>query len=1660
MTIVGYNRGTPRQIARQAAAILNVDAASNTATGLVRGEKPVVIDLSYHVGAIQLTPSRGEQWYIVQAPWPTPKPGVTWILDSKIPFNTPEITLPATEGQQQIGTGAGPIQLHGSQINANGPLRLANADSSLLDTIRRARRGDTGGGALPDAATVDNGSLAYGIGTPLKQPNTTTPVYTQNGQWIPLLGSGNVNLSDLTQVFQNTLNTTINLAGSAFQLPAGGIPESMLTTDIQNLLGLAGTALQYSDITGTPAAGDPVVSNGSGGLEWGTPGSGGVSTSDWNSLLTLLFGTPVIGTILEVAVIPLLEIANISGLQDALNNLLDLSTWTTFLSDSNAALGQAGSDIGHFVLGLQNIPQGNVQGLVAALASFLSLSTWNSFLADANAALGSLGVDLPSLITALGNIPISSVAGLTGSLAGLLPLSTWTTFLTDANAALGTGGSDLGHLILGLGAIPIANITDLSTYTQYFNTLGQFDASQLFNVANIPMLAISRITGLTGYLSNLSSSGVLALAGLASGSLPAGITLPGGQLTGLATGIGSWLTGGGALPSATTLGASGLTGLAAGIATWLTSGGALPAATTATIGQVTSLPGYLTNLSSSGVLALAGLALGALPVGITLGAAGLTGLATGVGTWLTSGGALPAATTLGAGGLTGLATGVGTWLTGGGVLPSATILSGFGNVIDASSNPLSGYLTNMTSSGTFTPLQQLIDGTVGGTNNPVSSLIALINNISVRFFSEIPTGVINGVNTLFNLTQTATSGTLQVFVNGLLQRYGTDYTTSGAAVTLANAPGVGDTVHAMYQVGTTGGGMPYATVDSLMQSITGSTTTGGGGLSGMATWFTDLTGLMGSPTGLGTGVPVLPGVNSIPLLGPVQSQITSFIDNALGAGGSSFPWNFPLGFGNQTNTMGQVGTQISNGEHLAQQVLDTVVQQYTGTTNTGNSVQQLVSALNQQPGGSLGSVIPAEVLPDITAEMSSGIQAAHEVATSATTDLAAVLEYAQQESAQALGSFVQNTNVQTAIANAVSQGSVDALVTALNGIPVIGAPLAQLASSFTGHLTGLVNNWQGTTLPSAATPQVNAAAAAAANQQLQLAALTASIQSQLPHFYGGGNAGLSFQQTFTGTLPSGWVTPLAPGAGLVYNCALNTAQQASTDTQTVSGIWNVADNYPKMLILRSNATMTSYHYAIIQSNTSTNNCRIGVVVGGVNTPLGSAFGLPGSGALVANYAYNFEAVGRTLVLTGPNGLNQQVTDGSNVGQIGANYRYGGFGTGGTSLGTSGWGGATSGTFTPPAGMVTGDQYEVVAIAAGGGGGGGVGTWGNGGAGGQISTGLVTIGSSIGPAVGQAFTYYAGGGGGVGQSIYYVVQHEEFYFYGGNTGVITDTASNAAYPGAAGDVAYIQWPSPSGTQQIYSYGGGGGAANGGSPTGGAAGSAYINGDLFSGGPAASGWGATNGAAPDYNGGAGNNWGGGGTGCYSGTAQTDGADYYDGPHNHWIYWYYGINGWQYAGGGAPGAAWITPISRQLPGSMTSWAFYDAAVAGPISAQVPAGENTSSTSWADLATTTDTVTVNVGPSGMVVVTLGALIYPQTAGQWGMMGVALSGANTLAAQDTPNNYAIGHNVPTVGSWILAGNTFLIPNLNQGATIFKAKYQVSGGSCTFYNRALTVLPL
>lgn len=219
MTNPGFARTLPNQNITQPVSILELDAASNQATALTSRQSHITVDLSYHVGVVQVTPSPGEQWYVKMVHAPN---GSVWVLDSKIPFNTPEITTPATEGQQQVGTGAGPIQLHGTQVNANGPLRLVSG--SILSGLRRAggRRlfkigmgvGDSG---LPDATGVDAGSLAY-------DESTSVPTYSDGTQW-------------------NTLATGAEVA-SKYVLPPGGVPPTDLSSSVQGALSLASSALQ------------------------------------------------------------------------------------------------------------------------------------------------------------------------------------------------------------------------------------------------------------------------------------------------------------------------------------------------------------------------------------------------------------------------------------------------------------------------------------------------------------------------------------------------------------------------------------------------------------------------------------------------------------------------------------------------------------------------------------------------------------------------------------------------------------------------------------------------------------------------------------------------------------------------------------------------------------------------------------------------------------------------------------------------------------------------------------------------------------------------------------------------------------------------------------------------------------------------------------------------------------------------------------------------------------------------------------------------------------------------------------------------------------------------------------------------------------------------
>ena len=142
--------------------------------------------------------------------------------------------------------------------------------------------------------------------------------------------------------------------------------------------------------------------------------------------------------------------------------------------------------------------------------------------------------------------------------------------------------------------------------------------------------------------------------------------------------------------------------------------------------------------------------------------------------------------------------------------------------------------------------------------------------------------------------------------------------------------------------------------------------------------------------------------------------------------------------------------------------------------------------------------------------------------------------------------------------------------------------------------------------------------------------------------------------------------------------------------------------------------------------------------------------------------------------------------------------------------------------------------------------------------------------------------------------------------------------------------------------------------------------------------------------------------------------------------------------------------------LPGVISAWDFFDTESFGPASAFVATSESTFSTAYGDLPTTTDQVTVNVGPSGIVILGIYAA-SSQGANVQGLASFAASGANTMAASDT---YAVGANT-TAALNLSAGAQHLLTGLAPGATTFKLKYRASTGTgATFFNRRISAVPL
>lgn len=141
-----FTRSSSRDLERQVAAITDVNLDRRTATGMARYFNEITIHWRHAVGETDVVPAVGEQWYVVRS-------GGVWTLDSRAPIQYPALAIPPTQGQVKVGSGNGPVELVGTQINLHGPLRVPGYTTATR----------------PDAAEVGAGGHIYDttLGLPL-----------------------------------------------------------------------------------------------------------------------------------------------------------------------------------------------------------------------------------------------------------------------------------------------------------------------------------------------------------------------------------------------------------------------------------------------------------------------------------------------------------------------------------------------------------------------------------------------------------------------------------------------------------------------------------------------------------------------------------------------------------------------------------------------------------------------------------------------------------------------------------------------------------------------------------------------------------------------------------------------------------------------------------------------------------------------------------------------------------------------------------------------------------------------------------------------------------------------------------------------------------------------------------------------------------------------------------------------------------------------------------------------------------------------------------------------------------------------------------------------------------------------------------------------------
>lgn len=124
-------------------------------------------------------------------------------------------------------------------------------------------------------------------------------------------------------------------------------------------------------------------------------------------------------------------------------------------------------------------------------------------------------------------------------------------------------------------------------------------------------------------------------------------------------------------------------------------------------------------------------------------------------------------------------------------------------------------------------------------------------------------------------------------------------------------------------------------------------------------------------------------------------------------------------------------------------------------------------------------------------------------------------------------------------------------------------------------------------------------------------------------------------------------------------------------------------------------------------------------------------------------------------------------------------------------------------------------------------------------------------------------------------------------------------------------------------------------------------------------------------------------------------------------------------------------------------------------PVQAQVLTQQSSSNTSYGDLSTFGPSVTCTTGAYALVI-WHASLLNSGTNSSF--VSVALSGATTFAAAD---DRALRHRdgTGTNGEEMMSCH-FLFTTLNAGSNTFTLKYRTIGGTATYQDRRITVIPL